>query len=274
MADTGPAIGGWTDRGSRDQTPVVERFASFDGVELAYSVTGTGPDVLLLHGFASDALGNWIRPGIHDAIVKSGRRVIAYDARGHGASDKPHDPAAYENDAMVRDAQALLDRLGIERVDVVGYSMGSMVSTRLVPQEPRARSLVLGGIGGRARRGRDPERRARIASALEAGEEARAEDAEARAFRRFAERSGNDLEALAAIQRAPLSARPGLLASIAVPTLVVAGDEDQLAGSPEELAEHIPDGVGRVVPGNHLSAVGKPELTAAIVDFLARVSPV
>ena len=113
------------------KTDRMERFTSFDGVGLAYTVVGSGPDVLLLHGFAADAHGNWIGPGIRDAIVATGRRVVAYDARGHGASDKPHDVAAYENDAMRRDAQALLDFLHIERVDVVGYSMGAIVSSRL-----------------------------------------------------------------------------------------------------------------------------------------------
>jgi pimeloyl-ACP methyl ester carboxylesterase len=143
-----------------------ERFATFDGRQIAYAVNGSGPDALLLHGFASDHTGNWVRPGIVDALVASGRRVIAYDARGHGASDKPHEVDAYENNAMVRDAQALLDRLAVTAVDVVGYSMGSIVSSRLVGAEPRARSLVLGGVGGRLARGRraaPPRARARRA---------------------------------------------------------------------------------------------------------------
>jgi len=113
----------------------MERFASFDGVQIAYTVVGSGPDVLLIHGFASDQHGNWVAPGVRDSIAATGRRVIAYDARGHGRSDKPHDVAAYENNAMVRDAQALLDLLDVTAVDVVGYSMGSIVSTRLVPAE-------------------------------------------------------------------------------------------------------------------------------------------
>src|SRR6478672_13252418 len=106
----------------------MERFASFDGTGIAYTIVGSGPDALLLHGFAADHHVNWVAPGIVDALVAAGRRVIAYDARGHGQSDKPHDPAAYENDAMVRDARSLLDHLGVESVDVVGYSMGALVS--------------------------------------------------------------------------------------------------------------------------------------------------
>ena len=64
----------------------METFASFDGVEIAYTVAGAGPDALLMHGFASNAQNNWFGPGVADKIVASGRRVIAYDARGHGVS--------------------------------------------------------------------------------------------------------------------------------------------------------------------------------------------
>jgi pimeloyl-ACP methyl ester carboxylesterase len=252
----------------------MQTFASFDGSSIAYTVAGEGPDALLLHGFAASARTNWIGPGIFDAIVGSGRRVIAYDARGHGASAKPHDPSAYENDAMRRDAQALLDHLGVTRVDVVGYSMGSLVSSRLVPKEPRARSLVLGGVGGRLASGRSPVDRAATADALAAPAGAVIENAGARAFRRFAERSNNDLQALSAIQRVAQQGRPGDLSAIAVPTLVVAGVDDLLAGDPQGLADRIPGAIAREVPGDHLSAVGRPELAFEIVAFLGRVSPV
>src|SRR4051812_40480350 len=136
----------------------MERFTSFDGTGIAYITAGPaeGPDVLLLHGFAADHRLNWVAPKVVDALVAAGHHVIALDARGHGQSDKPRDPAAYESDAMPRDAQALLDHLGVETVDVVGYSMGSVVSSRLVPMEPRARRLVLGGGGGGLANGKPP----------------------------------------------------------------------------------------------------------------------
>src|SRR5256885_16745304 len=124
-----------------------ETVRSFDGARIAYAVQGTGRAVLRLHGFAADHMLNWARPGVIDALTAAGRRVIATDAGGHGASDKPHDPDRYAGDAMARDAQAVLDHLGVEQVDVVGYSMGAMVAARLVPDEPRTRALVLGGVG-------------------------------------------------------------------------------------------------------------------------------
>jgi pimeloyl-ACP methyl ester carboxylesterase len=249
---------------------VRERFASFDGLEIAFDVRGAGPDVLCMHGFAADAAGNWVAPGVADAIAAAGRRVILYDARGHGASGKPHDPASYADQAMVRDARALLDYLAIEAAAVVGYSMGAIVATRLVPLEDRTRSLVLGGVGRRLATG-PPLNRAAIADALSAPAGAPISDASARAFRQFAQRSGNDLEALAAIQRVRGHADPGPFDQIRVPTLVVVGEGDALAGPPDELAARIPNAVARVVPGDHLSAVAQPEFTAAIVDFLTSV---
>jgi pimeloyl-ACP methyl ester carboxylesterase len=251
----------------------MDRFASFDGTGIAFISAGDGPDVLLLHGFAADHQVNWVAPGVVDALVAAGRRVIALDARGHGQSDKPHDPDAYEDDAMARDAAALLDHLGVERVDVVGYSMGALVSTRLVPDEARVRSCVLGGIGGKSRsaRGFSDERRALLASALETEDVNGITDASARAFRAFADSTGADRFALAAIQRAATPIAKTRLEAINVPTMVIVGDRDDLAGSPQALADRIPGAIARVVKGTHLGAVADPAFPAAIVDFVTSV---
>jgi pimeloyl-ACP methyl ester carboxylesterase len=252
----------------------LERFASFDGVGIAYTTAGEGPDALLLHGFAADHHVNWVAPGVVDALVAAGRRVIAFDARGHGQSDKPHDPAAYANDAMTRDAVALLDHLGVTAVDVIGYSMGALVSTRLVPDEPRTRSCVLGGIGGRGRgsRGFSAAQRASLAAALETDDVGSITDVSARAFRRFADHTGADRLALAAIQRAETPSAPTRLEDFSVPTLVIVGDGDTLAGSPQVLADRIPGAVARVVKGSHLGAVADPAFASAIVEFVTSVA--
>jgi pimeloyl-ACP methyl ester carboxylesterase len=152
--------------------------------------------------------------------------------------------------------------------------MGALVATRLVPAEPRARSLVLGGIGGRVVTARRFLNRGAIADAMLAAPGDRIEDVSARAFRRFAERSGNDLAALAAIHRARGHGARGALGDIAVPTLVIVGEDDALAGPPGALAAEIAGATAVTVPGNHLGAVARPELAAEIVAFLARVSPV
>ena len=237
---------------------------------------GDGPDVLLLHGFAADHHVNWVTPGVVDALVAAGRRVIALDARGHGQSDKPHDPAAYENDAMANDACALLDHLNVERVDIVGYSMGALVATRLVPDEERVAVV-------RARRHRRKGRAVRavsppssgrcIASALETDDIAGITDASARAFRSFADSTGADRLALAAIQRAATPIAKTRLDEINVPTMVIVGDRDDLAGPPQGLADRIPGAVARVVKGTHLGAVADPAFRAAIVEFVTSVRP-
>src|SRR4051812_16483093 len=121
------------------------RFTSFDGTEIDFDDVGVGPPVLLLHGFAADRVANWWQPKVVDALVDAGHRVVAPDARGHGRSEKPHDPSAYAKLAMARDAQALLDHLEISSTHLVGYSMGSHVSTKLAPRDDRIRSVVLGG---------------------------------------------------------------------------------------------------------------------------------
>jgi pimeloyl-ACP methyl ester carboxylesterase len=245
---------------------------SFDGTRIAYTARGAGPTVLLLHGFGADHLLNWERPGVIDALVGNGRRVIATDARGHGASDKPHDPERYAGDTMVRDAQAVLDHLGVERVDVVGYSMGAMVAARLVPDEPRTRSLVLGGVGERVvpprSGGRNPEA---IASALLADDPSAMASATGKAFREFADATGADREALAALSRSTSLQYSARFDEIVVPTLVIAGAGDTLIRSPDALADRLPNARLCMVKGDHLGAPYHSEFKDAIVAFLEEV---
>ncbi len=247
----------------------MERFASFDGTTIAYRDEGRGRPVLLLHGFAASQQANWTQPHVVDALVDAGHHVLAPDARGHGESAKPTDPERYANDAMVRDAQALLDHVGVDAVDVVGYSMGALVSARLVLVESRARSLVLGGLGARPARERRRASPGAIVDAMGADDAATIADPLARAFRAFADHMGADRQALAAIQRAPRAATRTRLEAIRVPTLVITGDRDVLVGSPRVIADRIPNATARVVHGDHLTAVSDPAFRAAIVEFLA-----
>jgi pimeloyl-ACP methyl ester carboxylesterase len=247
----------------------MERFTSFDGTGIAYITAGPsdGPDVLLLHGFAADHRLNWAAPGVVDALVDAGHHVIALDARGHGQSDKPRDPEAYTSDAMPRDAQLLLDHLGVEAIDVIGYSMGSVVSSRLVPMEPRTRRLVLGGVGAGLAAGNLP--RADVADGLLTDDPSTIDDPTARAFRMFADSTGADRHALWAIQKAGIVRQGTPIGDIRVPTLVLVGRDDTLVGPPEPLAAAIPGSRVQVVEGDHLSAVVDPAFSKAIVDFLA-----
>jgi pimeloyl-ACP methyl ester carboxylesterase len=245
----------------------MDHFNSFDELDLAYLDIGHGEPVVLLHGFAADHFSNWVATGVVDDLVRSGRRVLAPDARGHGASAKPHDPVAYANDAMTRDVQSLLDHVAIDDVDVVGYSMGAIVAGRLAPREARVRSLVLGGVGGEWGGEQRPLGTVPIAEALEIDDPSTIESPIAAAFRRFADSTGANRLALAAIHRSREGETTNV-AAITVPTLVLVGDADQLAGSPEDLADRIPGATFRTLRGNHLSAVRDPEFSRSIVAFV------
>ena len=100
-------------------------------VEIAYLDEGAGEPIVLVHGFASTKEVNWVNPGWVATLTGAGRRAIALDNRGHGASSKLYDPAAYHSATMAEDVRALLDHLRIERADVMGYSMGARIAAFL-----------------------------------------------------------------------------------------------------------------------------------------------
>src|SRR5262245_63512789 len=121
-----------------------------DEIEIAYLDEGEGEPIVLIHGFASTAAVNWVFPGWMTTLTKARRRAIALDNRGHGASSKLYDPAAYHSATMAEDVRALLEHLGIARADVMGYSMGARIAAYLALAHPeRVRSVVLGGLGSR-----------------------------------------------------------------------------------------------------------------------------
>ena len=256
------------------------RFSSFDGIEIAYQVWGADaadatelPPVVLHHGFVADANLNWVGPGIVEALVRAGRRVVALDARGHGASGKPHDPGFYGEDKMAADLRQLFDLIGgAQQVDLAGYSMGGMVSLLTASQDARVRRLVVGGVGGGliAHEGLVSRAEARrgIAAALRAPDAASVQDPFAVRFRALADYAGADREALAACAEASFSSTI-LFDQISAPTLVLVGDADPLAARAEDLAGAIPHAQLRVITGDHLSAVTNPAFATAIVEFLA-----
>src|SRR5674536_247917 len=100
-------------------------------VEIAFLDEGAGEPIVLVHGFASTKEVNWVNPGWVATLTGAGRRAIALDNRGHGASSKLYDPTAYHSAMMAEDVRALLDHLSIERADVMGYSMGARIAAFL-----------------------------------------------------------------------------------------------------------------------------------------------
>src|SRR4029078_5060153 len=82
-------------------------------------------------------------------LSKDGRRVLALDNRGHGASRQLYEPARYHRSLMADDVRTLLDHLALARADVMGYSMGARITAFLALAHPaRVRSPIFGGLGG------------------------------------------------------------------------------------------------------------------------------
>ena len=94
---------------------------AYDDIQPAGSAAGT---VLMVHGFATSRAENWRRLGWYGAFERKNYRLVALDLRGHGESEKPHDPDAYGGDKLVGDIVGLMDHLVLGRVELLGYSMG------------------------------------------------------------------------------------------------------------------------------------------------------
>jgi len=242
-------------------------FAAPDGTRLAWHELGEGRTVLLLHGYFSDADTNWIKFGHAAEIAGRGFRLIMPDLRAHGESGKPRDEASYPPDVLARDGLALIGHLGLTDYDLGGYSLGARTSVRMVALGARPRRLVLSGMGLTGltdAHGRSDHFR-RILTGLGTHERGSPEWlAEA-----FLKTTGGDPDALLPLLGSFVDTSEAELKRIDVPTLVLAGVDDKDTGSSPDLAAFLPNARYVEVPGNHMSAVTKPNLGRAIADFLA-----
>jgi pimeloyl-ACP methyl ester carboxylesterase len=244
----------------------IQYFNGRDGVRLAYREMGEGRPLVLIHGFFSTATVNWVRYGHAGKIAALGYRVVMPDLRGHGDSAKPHDAAAYPPDVLADDGFALVEHLGLVDYDLGGYSLGGRTTIRMMARGAKpVRAIVAGagwdGVVNTAGRG---EHFRNILTNLGTFPRGSAEwMAEA-----FLKTVGGDRVALLHVLDTFVDTPREELAHIETPTLVLMGDDDHDTGSGEELAAALPHGTFAGMPGNHMSAVTKPEMGTAIAAFL------
>lgn len=259
-----------------------DKFFDSNGVRIRYIEQGTGEPVVLVHGFIGTIEKNWMTSGVFQQLAKN-FRVIALDCRGHGKSDKPHDAKQYGPE-MALDIVRLLDHLKIEKAHIVGYSMGSMIATKLLTMKPeRFLTAALGGAGGLL----DPtEEQVKLLDQLTADiekgslrtlilaltpegqprpteEQIKQLDASALA--------GQDISALAALRRADIAnAVTGeQVAAINVPTIAIIGTADPLIEGVNKLKKAMPKlKVVTVEGASHMTAFGRPEFIGALQEFL------
>ncbi len=240
-----------------------------NGLTLAYDDIGAGELIVLVHGFASNRNENWRRVGWYGAIERKRMRLLALDVRGHGESAKPHDAQAYKSEALVSDVIALMDQAGVDRAHVLGYSMGARIALATALAHPgRIDHLIIGGIGDKLF---DPPREGRpLSEAMLAENPESISDPLLKSFRQFANEQGEDRKALAACAGGlDFRLTRDALSGLPVPTLVVAGARDALAGSADGLAQAVPGARAITLPGcDHFSAIPHALFKASVFDFL------
>jgi pimeloyl-ACP methyl ester carboxylesterase len=256
---------------------------SFDsnGVKIHYVVEGKGEPVLLIHGFTSSIDPQWRGPGIIKELADD-YQVIALDNRGHGKSDKPHDPKQYGTE-MVEDAVRLLDHLKIDKAHVVGYSMGGTIACKLLVTHPeRLLTATLGGSGG-IREGAVPARYSVLAESLEQGKgfgpliealtpagRPKLTDEQIKVVNERLS-AANDTKALAAVIRGmkDLAVSDDQLKANKVPTLALIGEIDPLKKGVDELKGRLANLDVVVIDGaDHITAFIRPEFHERLKEFL------
>ena len=239
-----------------------DHYFDSDGVTIRYIDIGSGPPVVLVHGYTSNAERSW---GANHTLqdLAEDHRVIALDCRGHGKSGKPHDDVAY-GVQMGLDIVRLLDHLNIPQAHIAGYSMGGAITAHLLTIHPeRFLTATLGGSGGRLNWSEEDEKRAqKEADEMAEGSiasmyarltaSARAEHSEwkLKLISAFV-LAGQDQYALAAVRRSNgLQVFTGQqMAAVTVPTQAIIGSLDPKKFEVDRLAEVMPSLTVHVVEG-------------------------
>ena len=240
---------------------------SFDGTRLAYTELGDGRPLLLLHGLASSAHLNWLRYGTAAELVAAGHRLILPDLRGHGDSDKPHDPASWPADVLAQDAEALITHLGLTDFDIGGYSLGARTVVRLLARGLRPGRAILAGMGLTGIT--DTGSRSGFFLGVLANPGSFTPGTAEYMADAFMRQTGVDRPALIQLLGAQVDTPESVLATLDTRTLVLCGDADRDNGASQALAMALPNAAHVTIPGNHMSAVTKAELGSAMAAWLA-----
>ena len=243
------------------------QWTASDGVDLAWRETGTGRAVILLHGLFSDANMNWIKFGHADRIAAAGFRVIMPDLRAHGLSSKPHESEHYPKGVLASDVRGLIAHLGLEDLDLGGFSLGARTTVEAIGEGLRPRRAILGGSGLEGLQNWK-RRKTFFLEAIEMFDTAQRGDPHWLSIQ-FMRSQKMDLVAARHLLESFEDTFMDWLKAFTMPTLVVCGSEDQDNGSAEELAAALPNAIFREVPGTHMSSATKPEFGEAIASFLS-----
>jgi pimeloyl-ACP methyl ester carboxylesterase len=246
----------------RAQETAGSYFTSFDTTKIYYEVKGTGNPVILIHGFSGTSQG-WKKTAVYNDLVNAGYMVILIDQRGNGRSDKPHTDYAYAHDAEARDIIGLISYLQIKKYDAVGYSRGSIITSRLLILDKRLRRAVLGGMGDAYTNANWP-RRVHAYRALMGDTTLHDVDD----MMKYIHSQHFDELALAFQQKYQPSTSKKELSQVHKPVLIIRGSEDKENGSEAGLKNLIPHASLAYVPGNHNTAISNAQFSAVVLNFL------
>ena len=242
-------------------------FFDSDGVKIHYESFGEGKPIILVHGFPLSMDLNWVGTNWVETLQPL-RRVVGLDCRGFGESDKPHDPEAYGIENMAGDVLRLMDHLSIDKADLFGYSMGSMISAYLlIDHSERFTTVILGGAGDLFAPGREEQMR-KSADYLLVDDPSQITDPFGKTFRTIADGiPNNDRLALAACaQRLFEPVEPADFADVDIPVLVISGADDT---SPAAMAAATPGAKLVLIPDtNHFTVIPDQRFKDAVLAFL------
>ena len=237
-------------------------YTSFDGTKIYYEVKGDGFPVLLIHGFSGTGEG-WKKGPLYNDLLNAGYKVIILDQRGNGRSDKPHTDAAYANDAEAKDIMGLVSSLNLKKYNVVGYSRGSIIASRVLVLDKRVQKLVMGGMGD-AYTNPDWPRRVHAYKALMGDTSFHDVDG----MLKYIQSNPFDVQALALQQKYQPSTSKQELAKVKIPVMIICGTEDKDGGSEEGLQQAIPGSKLTYIPGDHNIAGRSVQFSATVLAFL------